>query len=217
MTCWRICNEYLLEFIYFFNKDLSVYLLVDITVFNDNRVQMIRVIYYMAWFNPCCSDVEPDVAILMKTGTNVNVSCEFSFKVIRNEILIIINYLLLDSKIQNQILWNWLFLMDNFALLNIGMTSSRAEMFLRKGVLIICSRFIGDHPSPSVISIKLLCNFIEITHWHVCSPVNLLHILRTTFPKNTCGRLLLEWSLNIWNFQGLWCLSTHFSPVLHFI
>ena len=43
----------------FFNKDLLIYLLVDITVFNDNRVQMIQVIYYMTWFNPCCSDVEP--------------------------------------------------------------------------------------------------------------------------------------------------------------
>ena len=37
---------------------------------------------------------------------------------------------------------------------------------------------------------KLLCNFIEITlrHWH--SPVNLLHIFRTHFPKNTYGVLV---------------------------
>ena len=27
-------------------------------------------------------------------------------------------------------------------------------------------------------------NFIEITLWHGCYPVNLLHIFRTTFPKN---------------------------------
>ena len=32
-----------------------------------------------------------------------------------------------------------------------------------------------------------LCNFIEITLWHGCSPVNLLHIFRTPFLKNTSG------------------------------
>ena len=36
-----------------------------------------------------------------------------------------------------------------------------------------------------------LSNFIEITLGHGCSPVNLLHIFRIPFPKNTCGRLLL--------------------------
>ena len=36
-----------------------------------------------------------------------------------------------------------------------------------------------------------LCNFIETTLRHRCSPVYLLHIFRTPFPKNTCGRLLL--------------------------
>ena len=39
---------------------------------------------------------------------------------------------------------------------------------------------------------KLFCNFIEITLWHRCSPVNLLHIFRTPFSKNTSGWLLLE-------------------------
>ena len=43
----------------------------------------------------------------------------------------------------------------------------------------------------SAISIKLQSNFIEIALRHGCSPVNLLHIFRTSFPKNTCGRLLL--------------------------
>ena len=37
----------------------------------------------------------------------------------------------------------------------------------------------------------LLCTFIKITLQHGCSPVNLLQIFRTTFPKNTSGRLLL--------------------------
>ena len=39
--------------------------------------------------------------------------------------------------------------------------------------------------------VALLCNFIEIALRHGCSPVNLLHIFRIPFPKNTSGRLLL--------------------------
>ena len=63
--------------------------------------------------------------------------------------------------------------------------SSHPEVFLRKGVLKICRKFIGEHPCQNVISIKLLCNFIEITLQHGCSPENFLHIFRTPFPKNT--------------------------------
>ena len=37
-------------------------------------------------------------------------------------------------------------------------------------------------------------NFFEIAHQHGCSPVNLLHIFRTSFPKNTSGRLM-HWLL----------------------
>ena len=36
---------------------------------------------------------------------------------------------------------------------------------------------------------KLLCNFTGIALRHGCSPVYLLHILRTTFPNNTYGGL----------------------------
>ena len=38
---------------------------------------------------------------------------------------------------------------------------------------------------------NLLCNFIEITLRHSCSPVNLLHIFKTPFPKNTYEGLFL--------------------------
>ena len=38
---------------------------------------------------------------------------------------------------------------------------------------------------------KVASNFIKIALWHGCSPINLLHILRPPFPKNTSGRLLL--------------------------
>ena len=38
---------------------------------------------------------------------------------------------------------------------------------------------------------KVACNFIEVTIWHRCSPVDLLHIFRTRFYKNTSGGMLL--------------------------
>ena len=40
-------------------------------------------------------------------------------------------------------------------------------------------------------ALNLQSNFIEIALRHGCSPVNLLHIFRTLFPKNTSGWLLL--------------------------
>ena len=49
-----------------------------------------------------------------------------------------------------------------------------------------------QHLCQSVISIKLQRNFIEITLCHGCFPVNLLHIFRTPFLKNTSGWLLLN-------------------------
>ena len=70
--------------------------------------------------------------------------------------------------------------------------SSRPEGFFAKGILKICSKFTGEHSCRSVISIKLLCNFIKITLRHGRSTVNLLHIFRTTFPKNTSEWLLLS-------------------------
>ena len=59
-------------------------------------------------------------------------------------------------------------------------------MFLRKGVLKICSKFTGEHPCRSAISI------IEIPLRHGRSPVNLLHIFKTSLPKNISGWLLLQ-------------------------
>ena len=69
--------------------------------------------------------------------------------------------------------------------------SSRSEVFLRKGVQKICSKFTGEHPCRSVISIKLQSNIIEIALRHGCSPVNLLHIFRTPFLRSTSERILL--------------------------
>ena len=86
----------------------------------------------------------------------------------------------------NLIAWN------TFKTISIICRSSHQEIFLVKGVLKICSKFTGEHPCQSVILIKLLCNFIEITVRHGCFPVNLLQIFRTSFLKNTRGWLVLH-------------------------
>ena len=57
----------------------------------------------------------------------------------------------------------------------------------RERCLKICSKFTGEHPCWSAIS-------IEIALRHGCSPINCLHIFRTTFLKNTSGRLLLNFA-----------------------
>ena len=51
-------------------------------------------------------------------------------------------------------------------------------------------KFTGENPCRSVISI-----IIEIALRHGCSPVNLLHIFKTPFSRNTSGRLLLNLTL----------------------
>ena len=81
--------------------------------------------------------------------------------------------------------------------------SSLPDAFLIKGFLKICSKFTEKHPCRSAISIKLICNFIEITLRHECSPVNLLHIFIKPFTKNTSERLLLCLS-----FRVCWCLKS---------
>ena len=86
-------------------------------------------------------------------------------------------------------------------------------MFLGKGCLKICSKIFRITPMP-----KFDFNN-EITLLHGCSPVNLLHIFRTPFPKNTSGRLLLDFL--IWFFVAditrqlifTWC-NTYFTTYL---
>ena len=70
-------------------------------------------------------------------------------------------------------------------LLKLDMLISR-----RPEVFLISSKFTGEHPCRIVISIKLLCNFIEITLRRGCSLVHLLHIFRTPFLKSTSEWLL---------------------------
>ena len=60
---------------------------------------------------------------------------------------------------------------------------SRPKVFLGKGVLKICSKLTGEHPCRNVHTHAEQL----ITLPHGCSPVNLLHIFRTSFPKNTAS------------------------------
>ena len=52
----------------------------------------------------------------------------------------------------------------------------------------------------------MLCNFIEIALRHGCSSVNLLHISRTPFLKNTSE----EWLLTIRNCKSSWIRKNDF-------
>ena len=69
-------------------------------------------------------------------------------------------------------------------------SNSPPDVFLGKGVLKACSKYTAEYPCRSVISIKLIFNFIEVTLCHGRSPVNLMHIFRTSFPKSSTGGLL---------------------------
>ena len=72
--------------------------------------------------------------------------------------------------------------------------SSPPEVFLGKGVPKICSKLTREYPCRSVILTKLQSNFIEITFRRGFSPLNLIHIFRTLFYRNTCGGVLLRYS-----------------------
>ena len=58
-------------------------------------------------------------------------------------------------------------------------------------------------------------HFIEIALWNGCPPVNLLHIFRIPFLKNTSGRLLLNfhphnsWANFIIYLNGEICCRSH--------
>ena len=95
-------------------------------------------------------------------------------------------------------------LLREFSILRISIYSNICQIQLFRGAL----RKRGSEnmqqiyrrtPMPScnfnksaAISIKLLSNFIENALRHRCSPVNLLHIFRTPFTRNTSGQPLLS-------------------------
>ena len=83
------------------------------------------------------------------------------------------------------------------------------KVFLGKGVLNICSKFTEEHPCRSAISIK--CKALR----HGCSPVNLLHIFRASFPNNTSGGLLLPLAGPQFFFHKIQTISSQISIILH--
>ena len=118
-------------------------------------------------------------------------------RVIHAEQMSLYNFIVLRKKQQTQlktaqlkqdILNQW----ESMGFSKLSMyKSSSLEVFIEKSVLKICSKFTGEHPCQSVISIKLQSNFIEVILQNRCSPVNLLNNFRTLFPKNTSGLLPL--------------------------
>ena len=76
---------------------------------------------------------------------------------------------------------------QSFSLCQVFFRSIRPEAFLGKGVLKICSKFTGEHPCRSVIATATLLK----SNFGMGVPVNLQHIFRGSFPRNTSGWLLL--------------------------
>ena len=84
---------------------------------------------------------------------------------------------------------------------SVNLRSRHTEVLLGKGVLKRCSQLTREHPCQRVISIQLLCNFIEVALRHGCSPVTLLHIFRRPFLKNTSWWLLLKSPYSVWIWE----------------
>ena len=108
------------------------------------------------------------------------------------------------AKITCIVIWNYFI---KYRQTRTLLRSSPPEVFLGKYVLKICSKFIGEHPYRSLVSIKLQSNFIEIKLWYGCFLVNLLLVFRTSFPMNTSRWLLLivaELRLLRWNKEQHW-------------
>ena len=91
-------------------------------------------------------------------------------------------FLVVHSSFFHNLIWKCFVGVWRIAI-SVTCRSSRPEVFLRKGVLKICSQFTGEHPCRSAIEIALR---------YGCSPVNLQHIFRAPFSRNTSGWPLLN-------------------------
>ena len=81
--------------------------------------------------------------------------------------------------------------------------SESMKQIYRRTPMLKCDFNKGEHPCRSEISIKLLCNFIEIALRHVCSPVNLLQYFQNTFSEEYLWMAAsvhskLKWINRIW-------------------
>ena len=65
--------------------------------------------------------------------------------------------------------------------------------------------YIQKQPPRGVLKKRCSENMQKILAlWHACSPVNLLHIFRTPFAKNTSERLLLKVALKTISFRSIY-------------
>ena len=70
--------------------------------------------------------------------------------------------------------------------------SNPPKVFSKKSAVKIGREPTGEQPRRSTISKKRLCNFIEITPMHGCTPKESTEHLQNTSPwENTSGRLFL--------------------------
>ena len=115
--------------------------------------------------------------MLKCSPANLLLILEHLFKNIFGWLLQIIIYSSRQKHLISQILNRLLV----FSYAYIIIRSNLPAVLLERGFLLICSKFT-EYQCRSVISINLR---------HGCSPVNLLHIFKTPFPKNTFGGLQL--------------------------
>ena len=78
------------------------------------------------------------------------------------------------------------------------MKTSLYKLVSSKNVYSLDTFLVGFFLKPKLNN--LLCDAIETRLWHVCSPVNMLHIFRTPFNKNTYRGLLLSLTYAISEF-----------------
>ena len=83
---------------------------------------------------------------------------------------------------------------------NGSFTKQPSRGVLKKSVLEISSKFTGEHPCRSVISVKLQSKFIEITPRHGCFLVKFAVYFRNTFLKEHLWMATSEFRY----FQLLW-------------
>ena len=82
---------------------------------------------------------------------------------------------------------------DTISLNNAQFTEAAIQMYFKgKKCYENMQQIYKRTPMLKCDLIKLFCKLIEIILRHGCSPVSLLHILRTVFLKKTSGRLLLN-------------------------
>ena len=88
---------------------------------------------------------------------------------------------------------------------------SPPKVSLKKGVLKTFNKFTGELSCQSVISMKLLCNFVEIALRHGCSLVNLLDIFRAHFLHIATSShfLCCACAVKPFNSESMKALTTH--------